>query len=34
MLRDGGELALIDVREQGVYYRDHLLFASCIPSPP
>ena len=31
MLRDGEELALVDVREQGVYYRDHLLFASCIP---
>jgi rhodanese-related sulfurtransferase len=32
MLRDGGELALVDVREQGVYYRGHLLFASCIPN--
>jgi len=31
ILRDGGELALVDVREQGVYYRAHLLFASCIP---
>jgi rhodanese-related sulfurtransferase len=31
MLRDGAELALVDVREQGVYYRGHLLFASCIP---
>jgi rhodanese-related sulfurtransferase len=30
MLRDGSELALVDVREQGVYCRAHLLFASCI----
>lgn len=32
MLGDGQELALIDVREQGIYYRGHLLFACCIPS--
>lgn len=31
LLRDGAELALIDVREQGVYFHEHLLFASCIP---
>jgi len=31
MLRDGGELALVDVRAQGVYFHEHLLFASCIP---
>jgi rhodanese-related sulfurtransferase len=31
MLHDGGELALVDVREQGVYFHGHLLFASCIP---
>ena len=31
MLGDGEELALVDVREQGVYFHDHLLFASCIP---
>ncbi len=31
MLRDGAELALIDVREQGVYFHGHLLFACCIP---
>ena len=31
MLRDGAELALVDVREQGLYYHEHLLFASCIP---
>lgn len=30
-LRDGQELALIDVREQGVYFHEHLLFASCVP---
>ncbi len=32
MLGDGEELALVDVREQGVYFHGHLLFASCIPS--
>ncbi len=32
MLRDGDELALVDVREQGVYFHAHLLFACCIPS--
>lgn len=31
MLGDGEELALVDVREQGVYFHEHLLFASCIP---
>ena len=31
MLRDGSELALVDVREQGVYFHEHLLFAGCIP---
>ncbi|UCH49839.1 MAG: thiosulfate sulfurtransferase [Betaproteobacteria bacterium] len=31
MLRDGNELALVDVREQGVYFKAHLLFACCIP---
>ncbi len=31
MLRDGAELALIDVREQDPFSRDHLLFACCIP---
>ena len=31
MLRDGNELALVDVREQGVYFHAHLLFACCIP---
>ena len=31
MLRDGQELALLDVREQGVFAREHLLFACCVP---
>jgi rhodanese-related sulfurtransferase len=31
MLNDGEELALIDVREQGVFGQGHLLLASCIP---
>ena len=31
LLSDGQELALIDVREQGVYFHGHLLFASCAP---
>jgi rhodanese-related sulfurtransferase len=29
--QDSGELALIDVREEGVFCRGHLLFAVCIP---
>lgn len=28
---DGGELALLDVREEGVFGRKHLLFAVCLP---
>jgi len=31
MLRDGAELALLDVREQGAFSRCHLLFAVCAP---
>jgi len=31
MLRDGGELALLDVREEGVFSRSHLLFATPLP---
>ncbi len=31
MLRDGNELALVDVRDQGTYFHEHLLFAGCIP---
>ena len=30
-LLDGDELALIDVREQGVFYHSHLFWAACIP---
>ena len=30
-LRDGEELALIDVREQGVFFDSHLFWAVCIP---
>lgn len=33
MLDDGGEIALIDVREEGIFARDgHLLLASNVPS--
>ena len=31
MLNDGGELALLDVREEGVFSKSHLLFA--VPCP-
>ncbi|MBN2569714.1 MAG: thiosulfate sulfurtransferase, partial [Deltaproteobacteria bacterium] len=31
MIGDGREIALIDVREQGAFYREHQLFASSIP---
>ena len=31
MLEDGGELALLDVREEGVFARNHLLFATPLP---
>ncbi|MDG1366220.1 MAG: rhodanese-like domain-containing protein [Acidimicrobiales bacterium] len=27
----GGELALLDAREQGVYHRSHLFHAACVP---
>ena len=30
-LQDGDEIALIDPREQGVYYRSHLFFAISVP---
>lgn len=30
-LQDGGELAVLDAREQGVYFRSHLFHAACIP---
>ena len=28
---EGGELAILDVRERGAFGRGHLLFASCLP---
>ncbi|HLJ19266.1 MAG TPA: rhodanese-like domain-containing protein [Stellaceae bacterium] len=31
MLHDGGELALLDVREEGVFARSHMLFATPLP---
>jgi rhodanese-related sulfurtransferase/predicted metal-dependent enzyme (double-stranded beta helix superfamily) len=31
MLRDGGELALLDVREEGAFAKSHLLFAVNLP---
>lgn len=31
MLQDGDELALIDVREEGAFSRDHLFLAACVP---
>ncbi|HUJ88032.1 MAG TPA: rhodanese-like domain-containing protein [Burkholderiales bacterium] len=31
MLGDGRELALLDVREEGVFARGHLLTAACLP---
>ena len=30
-LGDGGELAILDVREEGVFGKGHLLFAVCLP---
>lgn len=30
-LHDGGEIALLDAREEGVFARRHLLLASCLP---
>jgi rhodanese-related sulfurtransferase len=30
-LHDGGEIALLDAREEGVFARRHLLMASCVP---
>ena len=30
-LHDGGEIALRDAREEGVFARRHLLLASCVP---
>jgi hypothetical protein len=30
-INDGEELAILDVREQGAFARQHLLFASALP---
>jgi len=30
-LHDGGEIALLDAREEGVFNQRHLLMASCVP---
>ena len=30
-LHDGGEIAVLDAREEGVFARWHLLLASCVP---
>jgi rhodanese-related sulfurtransferase len=30
-LHDGGEIALLDVREEGIFHGRHLLLASCVP---
>ena len=32
MIRDGEELAILDVREEGAFARAHLLFAASLPS--
>jgi hypothetical protein len=28
---DGGEIALLDAREEGIFHAHHLLLASCVP---
>src|SRR5882724_13707537 len=30
-LHDGGEIALLDAREEGVFHARHLLLTSCVP---
>src|SRR5215212_9016771 len=30
-LHDGGEIALLDAREEGIFHASHLLLASCVP---
>src|ERR1044071_3708187 len=30
-LHDGGEIALLDAREEGLFHARHLLLASCVP---
>jgi len=31
LVRNGGEYAILDIRDQGIYYDRHLLLASCLP---
>ena len=31
LLNDGGEIALLDGREEGIFHARHLLLASCVP---
>src|SRR6185369_16872576 len=31
LLNDGGEIALLDGREEGIFHGRHLLLASCVP---
>jgi rhodanese-related sulfurtransferase len=31
LLQAGGELAVLDAREQGVFFHDHLFWSSCVP---
>jgi hypothetical protein len=30
LVRNGGEYAILDIRDQGIYYDRHLLLASCL----
>jgi hypothetical protein len=30
-LRAGGEIAIVDAREEGSFHERHLLMASCLP---
>jgi hypothetical protein len=30
-LRSGGEIAIVDAREEGTFHERHLLMASCLP---
>ncbi len=30
-LRSGGEIAIVDAREEGSFHERHLLMASCLP---
>ena len=33
-LHDGGEIAIVDAREEGSFHQRHLLMASCLPLSP